>query len=29
MELGISPIISAGWLIQILTALGLFKVNSK
>ena len=29
MELGISPIISAGWLTQILTALGLFKVTSK
>ena len=29
MELGISPIISAGWLTQILTALGFFKVSSK
>ena len=29
MELGISPIISAGWLTQVLTALGFFKVSSK
>lgn len=29
MELGISPIISAGWVTQILTALGLFRITSK
>lgn len=29
MELGISPIISAGWIIQILTAVGLFRITSK
>jgi len=29
MELGISPIISAGWIIQILTAFGLLRVTSK
>ena len=29
MELGISPIISAGWLIQILGAVGLFKITSR
>ena len=28
MELGISPVISAGWIIQILGAVGLFKVTS-
>jgi protein transport protein SEC61 subunit alpha len=29
MELGISPIISAGWLTQLLTTVGLFRVTSK
>lgn len=29
MELGISPIISAGWLIQILGAIGLFRITSR
>ena len=29
MEFGLSPIISAGWIIQILGTLGLFKTNSK
>ena len=29
MELGISPIISAGWILQILTAMGLIKISSK
>lgn len=29
MELGISPVISAGWIIQIMTAVGLFRVTSK
>jgi protein transport protein SEC61 subunit alpha len=28
MELGISPIISAGWIAQILTAIGLVKITS-
>jgi protein transport protein SEC61 subunit alpha len=29
MELGISPIISAGWMTQILAAIGLFKISSE
>ena len=29
MELGISPIISAGWIIQIISAVGLFRITSK
>jgi protein transport protein SEC61 subunit alpha len=29
MELGIGPIISASWLIQILTAIGLFKIKTQ
>lgn len=29
MELGISPIISAGWITQILGVVGLFKITSK
>jgi protein transport protein SEC61 subunit alpha len=29
MELGISPIISAGWIAQILSAVGLFKITSQ
>lgn len=28
MELGISPIISAGWIMQIMAAVGLFKITS-
>lgn len=28
MELGISPIISAGWITQIMTAIGLVKITS-
>jgi len=28
MELGISPIISAGWMIQIIQAMGFLKINS-
>lgn len=29
MEFGISPIISAGWIAQILSIMGLVKINSK
>lgn len=29
MELGISPIISASWMIQIFSAIGMFKINSQ
>lgn len=29
MEFGISPIISAGWIVQILASMGLLKVTSK
>lgn len=28
MELGISPIISAGWMMQILAAIGYYKITS-
>lgn len=29
MELGISPIISASWIIQIFSAIGLFRIASQ